>query len=260
MPVNQAIQILCHIMLYGGVGLLSLWLTQRIANAFFICVKHEPTHPEKVTRFFQFVRVWLQDMYDFYFIHLLSPEKAMDDDLIMRVRLIAFMCLGAIFYQYYETSLALIYIPLVWFVVPFSFVDSMHRLLPVFIILKILIVGLVLSYFGVTVSLLDAIRGMIVSTGFLGILNAVYSWLRNQTGIASGDVIYIAMCGVWFGLEGVVFIFLFSSFISVLATVANMANRRQPFLQTTIPFGPFITAGLIIYIIFKKNFNDILGF
>lgn len=252
--------IIKNIFLFAAIIYITLFVVQRITNGLLVCLKYHSQEKTKVDSFSQGIKFLLRDIYEFYMYYIPTKEIIVDKKLARKIQFITIISTVLIFYQYHNSILLYIYIPLIWFVIPSGVLDFLKRLLPVFILLKLLLVGMIFNYFGLMVPFSESLQGLSIGSLFIITLNFIYKKIRNREGVAIGDIIYIAVCGAWFGLEGVAFIFLFSSFMAFFMNFFKSKKNIGFLLKNTIPYGPFISAGIILYIAFKKNFNDILSF
>jgi leader peptidase (prepilin peptidase)/N-methyltransferase len=132
-----------------------------------------------------------------------------------------------------------------------TFIDLEHRLIPDVITIPGIVAG-ALSQFvlmhGTWKSLsFNIIVGVIVGGGFLALVGFGYEWLKKQEGLGGGDVKLAAMLGAFFGWKGIIFILLISSLLGSFAGIILLVVFRKG-LKYAIPYGPFLTAGALIYL------------
>ena len=123
-----------------------------------------------------------------------------------------------------------------------SVIDIRSRRLPDYLTLPLLVFGLLLTLVleprGLALQVLAAVLGFIA----LYLVALTYRRLRGYDGLGLGDAKLLAAAGAWLGplyLAPVVFV------SAVLALVAALILRllgRQVSLQSTLPFGPFLSA------------------
>ena len=72
-----------------------------------------------------------------------------------------------------------------------------------------------------------------------------------------GDAKLLSAIGFWFGWVSVPIIIFFSSFIGLLYVLPSLINKTKN-LSTSIPFGPYLIIGTIIYIAFGNQIKLLL--
>jgi len=88
---------------------------------------------------------------------------------------------------------------------------------------------------------------MALGGGFLWAIAYIYFAIRKEEGMGGGDIKLLAWIGAVLGWQSIPFVILSSS---VLGTVVGLteAIRTKEGLKSTIPFGPYLALGAIIYI------------
>jgi hypothetical protein len=174
-----------NLVLQGVGGVLSVYIVQRMTNAFFLSVAEETVNPPSISNVGHLLRVWSEELIAFTNRNFLSRTRVLNNDLIRNIRISTVIAAVAILFQHQGKTSLFVYIPLLWFVIPFAFVDATYRLLPVFVINKLTLIGLALSFSGLTVSPLTSFLGMLGSASFLIALNYGYKKSRGYNGIES---------------------------------------------------------------------------
>jgi len=128
-----------------------------------------------------------------------------------------------------------------------SFIDLRYKIIPNKITYIGIISGLVLSIFFTHITMLNSLLGAIIPAGLLLLIALIY-----KKGMGIGDVKLVAMIGTFIGWEYTLLaIFLASlvgSIIGLTLLVSGVISRK-----TQIPFGPFITIGTLIIILFGQE-------
>jgi len=142
------------------------------------------------------------------------------------------------FFIYYALACALIVV---------TYIDLDFQIIPDRISLGGIIVGLVcVNWLPVTYK--DAIIGMFLGGGMLLAVIYGYYFITKKMGMGIGDVKLLAMIGVFIGWQGVLFTIFTASLIgSVIGVTWVLINRKD--MKAAIPFGPFISIGALIYIL-----------
>lgn len=125
-----------------------------------------------------------------------------------------------------------------------AWIDADVRLLPDAITFPGIAAGLVLSFFSVERTPLQAAVGAGVGAGALFLLGWVWEKLRKVEAMGLGDVKMLGMVGAFLGLSGVLLTVLFASVLGSLVGVALVVSRRGG-LRTALPFGVFLAIGAV---------------
>lgn len=156
-----------------------------------------------------------------------------------------------------------VYWLVLWGLILGTFVDLEHYILPDRVTIGGVVAGLVLSpllpeMHGTTSWLTALIRSAIgFGVGFGGLwLVAILGELAfKKEAMGFGDVKFMGAIGAFFGWKAVIFVLLASSlFGSVIGIALIAAGKRQ--LQGRIPFGPFIAAGVLVWMFWGQTVID----
>ena len=122
-----------------------------------------------------------------------------------------------------------------------SFVDLRHRIIPNFMVIIALVIGIIFSFIAKT-SLIDTILGMIAGGGILFLLALV------PNAMGGGDIKLMFAIGVFLGLNrtlwALLLAFIISSIISIVLILLKIKGTKD-----YIPFGPFLSLGSFISIL-----------
>jgi len=161
-----------------------------------------------------------------------------------------------------------------------SVIDFDWRIIPDIISLPGIPIGiLAATFFEPSVGLRRSLLGVALGGGFLFAVGEAYRLLRGKEGLGMGDVKLMAMVGAFLGWAGVLFTLFVGSIIgSVGGIMVGLSARRAPqpsangeaestisgrlpdeigeadeisILQTTVPFGPFLSVAAGIYALFQ---------
>ena len=100
------------------------------------------------------------------------------------------------------------------------------------------------------------VSGILVGGGILYGVALVYYLIRKTDGMGGGDIKLLAMIGAATGVTGVLFTLFLGSFAGTGAGIATMIRNRQANRQMQIPFGPFLSAGALVYVFFGDFLID----
>ena len=154
------------------------------------------------------------------------------------------------FLNYDLTSEFIIFIFLISVLIVVSFIDIKYQIIPNEITFTFIPIGLILSLFFNHIKFLDSLLGLLIPAGILLLIAFIY-----KKGMGIGDVKLIGMIGVFIGWEyALISIFigaLFGSIYGIYMMVTGNMTRK-----TRIPFGPFISLGAVIMILYGSLLID----
>jgi leader peptidase (prepilin peptidase)/N-methyltransferase len=127
------------------------------------------------------------------------------------------------------------------------FIDYDHRVLPNVITLPATVVGLLVAYPRVTITLTEALLGAALGAGLLYLVAEVYFRIRNIEGLGMGDVKMMGMVGAFLGWKGVLLTLFMGSLVGSIIGLGLMAARGKD-LKTALPFGTFLGIAAIVTI------------
>ena len=92
------------------------------------------------------------------------------------------------------------------------------------------------------------------AVGFFGLwgMAIIGSFLFKKEAMGGGDIKLTAAVGTLTGLSGVISTLIISSFLGLVYYIVLFILKKDP-QNKTIPFGPFISMGLFINILFPNN-------
>ncbi len=141
--------------------------------------------------------------------------------------------------------------------VPITFIDVEHRIIPDALSLGGLAAGLILS-------LLPggdwkaSLAGGVIGGGVLYGTAFAYEKVTGREGMGGGDIKLIAMIGAFLGWRGVLLTIFLGSFLGVAAGLLAM-RRGDEGLKTAIPFGPSLCAAALVVRFIGSNCLKLLG-
>jgi leader peptidase (prepilin peptidase)/N-methyltransferase len=98
--------------------------------------------------------------------------------------------------------------------------------------------------------------GILTGGGILYGVALAYYLIRKTEGMGGGDIKLLAMIGAATGVTGVLFTLFAGSVLGTGAGIAKMIRHRDPDRQMQIPFGPFLSAGALLYVFFGETVID----
>jgi len=138
-----------------------------------------------------------------------------------------------------------------------SLIDLHFFILPDLITLPGILIGLGSSLFRKNITPLESFLGAVI--GFL-IPLAIYLFyvkVRKMEGIGFGDVKLLSFIGSVTGPYGVLTAFLLGSLFGLLFALPSVLRSRS--VQFAIPFGPFLSLGCFVGLVFKERILTFLN-
>jgi leader peptidase (prepilin peptidase)/N-methyltransferase len=173
-------------------------------------------------------------------------------------------------------TLALIYLPVVAFIITTIFIDIEHFIIPNKTTFPMMIIGMAAAaafpqnwqLFGffpeVTVfashfyALGFSIISMLIGYGVMALLSIIGKMIFKRDALGWGDVKYIAAIGACIGLKACFFSLLFGSLFGALFGLAMM-SRKKADSTTALPFGPFLATGTYIWMFYGERLTYLYG-
>ncbi len=106
-------------------------------------------------------------------------------------------------------------------------------------------------------TLLDSAFGLLGGAGLLYSVLWLYLKIRKKDGLGLGDVKLLAMIGTIFGLECAWFTIFIGSMLGSVIGIGTALIKRQG-LSNYIPFGPYLVAGLMAFVLDASGIYHIL--
>jgi leader peptidase (prepilin peptidase)/N-methyltransferase len=150
---------------------------------------------------------------------------------------------------------------LVWFafgaaLVVVSGIDLAFRIIPDRISIPGIVVFGFLSWTVLDRSPVAIGAGILTGGGILYSVALVYYLIRKTDGMGGGDIKLLAMIGAATGVTGVLFTLFAGSVLGTVAGIAKMVRQGAPDRQMQIPFGPFLSAGALVYVFVGETVID----
>ena len=133
-----------------------------------------------------------------------------------------------------------------------TFIDLDHQIIPDVISLPGVVVGILCSFFALTITPLSSLLGAGLGGGMLFLVAIAYRTIRGEEGMGMGDVKLLAMIGAFLGWRAILFALFVASFTGSAVGVAAMAWQRVG-SRYPIPFGPFLSFGAFCHLFFGEE-------
>ena len=139
-----------------------------------------------------------------------------------------------------------------------TFIDLEFKIIPDIISFPGMIIGLGISVLAeytklfsvpITEGALDSLLGMLAGGGFFYLLAEAYWRIAKKSGLGGGDIKLMGFVGALLGLKSITpTIFagsLFGAVFGIAMIILRGGNRN-----TEIPFGPWLSLGVLVYVFF----------
>ncbi|MDL2268555.1 prepilin peptidase [Desulfosarcina sp. OttesenSCG-928-A07] len=132
-----------------------------------------------------------------------------------------------------------------------SFIDLDHLIIPDRISLPGIFVFFLAAFSASSPSWQDRAIGIVAGAGSIWLISAGYRQVTGKDGMGGGDAKLLAMVGALIGWQGVLFTLFSASAIGTLVGMPALIKSGKG-LTAQIPFGPFLSAGAILYLFFGE--------
>lgn len=92
----------------------------------------------------------------------------------------------------------------------------------------------------------EAIGEGAVIAGVFWLLRRLYFAFRGIQGLGLGDVKFLGAAGIWVGISGIPLVVLVATLTALTCVGVMQASGRAHTARTSLPFGPFLAAGLLL--------------
>lgn len=136
-----------------------------------------------------------------------------------------------------------------------SLIDMDHQLLPDFIVLPLLWLGLIVNSMGLLATLPDALWGAV--SGYMSLWSVfwLFKLITGKDGMGHGDFKLLALLGAWGGWQILPLTLLMASLLGVFAGLLLMRWRKTR-VSTPMPFGPCLAIAGWIALLWGGQITD----
>ena len=134
-----------------------------------------------------------------------------------------------------------------------ALIDIRHGIIPDWLNLTVAGLGLAraITVGGSVAGVEAAASGAAIGLIFWLLRRLYFEWRKIQ-GLGLGDVKFLAAAGTWIGIAGLPILLLIAA-LTALATAAIMQlTGRDMTRRTSLPFGPFLTIGLLSTLVVQQ--------
>jgi leader peptidase (prepilin peptidase)/N-methyltransferase len=132
-----------------------------------------------------------------------------------------------------------------------SFIDFAEYILPDVLVLPGAVIAFLGAVFLLGLPARDSLIGAAAGGGGFLALQQGYRLLKGREGLGSGDVKLMVMLGAWVGWMGLPLAITAGAVCALLGSAIYMARQKQG-MKTMVPFGPFLSLGAMLYILFGE--------
>ena len=133
-----------------------------------------------------------------------------------------------------------------------TFIDLDHRIIPDVISLPGIPIFFFASLANPAVTWLESLLGIAIGGGLLFAVAWGYQAMTGRDGMGGGDIKLLAMIGAMIGWKGVVFTLFAASLIGTVIGLFAMIRAGKD-MRLAIPFGPFLSAGAVLFLFFGNE-------
>ena len=178
------------------------------------------------------------------------------------VELLSAITFCVIYYIYGLSVTTLLLIILSIFFIIIFFIDLKYFIIPNELSFPLMFIGFVKSFYPnlnleIFPNLINSLVGGIVGYIIIWTIIFLFEKIRKKEGMGLGDAKLLSAIGFWFGWVSVPMIIFFSSFIGLLYVLPSLINKTKN-LSTSIPFGPYLIIGTVVYITFGNQIKLLL--
>jgi leader peptidase (prepilin peptidase)/N-methyltransferase len=133
--------------------------------------------------------------------------------------------------------------------IPLAIIDIKHYIIPDEITIPAIVFSLAVSFLPDGITPLQSIIGAVVGGGFLLLTGFIGKIILKKDAMGGGDIKFLAWIGALFGFQTALAAIFIGSVVGVL-----ILFKKKDY----IPFGPFLCAGTLIFVIFSKEILNFL--
>ncbi len=134
-----------------------------------------------------------------------------------------------------------------------AFVDLNSMIIPNRMNLIIAATGILSLLSGWNTTFVDGMLGGITGGGILLLMGFLSAWLLHKEGMGGGDIKFMAACGIYLGTVKVLCALMISVYIAGILLIVMLVLKKLKRNQL-VPFGPFLSAGTILVILYFDRF------
>lgn len=134
------------------------------------------------------------------------------------------------------------------FLIPIAWIDLKTCLILNVLTVPVFILGLILALVFQIENILNLLLGMAAGGGILFFFGFLGKILFKKDSMGMGDVKLMMVVGIFIGFPAVLISLLFGVYLAAVVILIGMVLRKMK-LGDTIPFGPFLALGTLVYLL-----------
>lgn len=131
-----------------------------------------------------------------------------------------------------------------WTLIALAVVDVQHHILPDFLTLSLVPIGLAVAAAEAPTTIVDHAIGMMVGFVFVAIVRQLYWFVRRREGIGLGDAKLLAAAGAWVAWQGLPSVVLIAACFGLGVTLLRSARSGHISVIEAVPFGAYLCLGI----------------
>ncbi|MGD0846502.1 prepilin peptidase [Bradyrhizobium sp.] len=134
-----------------------------------------------------------------------------------------------------------------------ALIDIRHGIIPDWLNLSVAGLGLAraVTVGGSVAGIEAAGSGAAIGLIFWLLRRLYFEWRKIQ-GLGLGDVKFLAAAGIWIGVAGLPILLLIAALTALAAAAIMQLTGRAMTRRTSLPFGPFLTIGLLLALVIQQ--------
>ena len=163
-------------------------------------------------------------------------------------------CLAtAVAYKFGPTGPAMVWFGFACTLTAVSFIDFDHQIIPDIISLPGILIFGILGFFVLELDIKTIVLGILTGGGILYGVALSYVLIKKEQGMGGGDIKLMAMIGAVTGIKGTLFTLFSGSLLGSLIGILILAGSRFTNIKQKIPFGPYLSAGALLYVFYGEQ-------
>jgi leader peptidase (prepilin peptidase) / N-methyltransferase len=131
-----------------------------------------------------------------------------------------------------------------WLLLTLAALDARLFILPDFLTLPLVVIGLAVDAALGTSALVAGLIGTAAGYLFILLVRAAYARLRGREGIGMGDAKLLAAAGAWVGWQGLPSVVLIAAIVGLVIVLLLRMRGSSLSLTDRVPFGTFLCLGM----------------
>lgn len=159
-----------------------------------------------------------------------------------------------VYKAYGYSTITLYYLLLVSLLVVITFIDLNHYIIPDELIIFGLIGASIFNILGQGISIKDSLLGCLICGGMLALIYLIELLIKKEA-MGGGDIKLFGMVGLFLGIKLGLLTILLSVYVGAIYGVCSIiySKMKQKEYNSIIPYGPFISVGALISILYGTN-------